>query len=41
MSTQKPLTTAIVDRLVHHSHIVVFSGESYRLKQSIQRQRNS
>lgn len=35
------LTTAIVDRLIHHSHILVFSGESYRLKQSMQRQRNS
>ncbi|MBN4051122.1 IS21-like element helper ATPase IstB [bacterium AH-315-E09] len=35
------LTAAIVDRLVHHSHILVFSGESYRLKQSMQRQRQS
>ncbi len=35
------LTTAIVDRLVHHSHILVFSGESYRLKHSMQQQRNS
>jgi DNA replication protein DnaC len=34
------LTAALVDRLIHHSHIVVFSGDSYRLKQSVQRQRS-
>ena len=34
------LTAALIDRLIHHSHIVVFSGESYRLEQSIKRQRN-
>jgi DNA replication protein DnaC len=34
------LTAALIDRIVHHSHIVVFSGESYRLKQSIKRQKN-
>lgn len=33
------LTAALVDRLIHHSHILVFSGESYRLTQSIRRQR--
>lgn len=33
------LTAALVDRLIHHSHIVIFSGESYRLAQSMQRQR--
>ncbi len=32
------LTAALIDRLIHHSHIVVFSGESYRLNQSMQRQ---
>ena len=31
----------LVDRLIHHSHIVIFSGESYRLTQSIRRQRAS
>ena len=35
------LTAALVDRLIHHSHIVIFSGESYRLSQSIRRQRAS
>ena len=29
------LTNALIDRLVHHSHLLVFSGESYRLKHSI------
>lgn len=33
------LTAALIDRLIHHSHIVVFSGESYRLTQSMHRQR--
>lgn len=35
------LTAALVDRLIHHSYIVIFSGESYRLTQSIRRQRAS
>lgn len=35
------LTAALVDRLIHHSHIVIFSGESYRLTQSMLRQRDS
>ena len=33
------LTAALVDRLIHHSHIVIFSGESYRLTPSMHRQR--
>ncbi len=33
------LTAALIDRLIHHSHIVLFSGESYRLSQSMGRQR--
>lgn len=35
------LTAALIDRLIHHSHIVIFSGESYRLAQSMQRQRGA
>lgn len=35
------LTAALIDRLIHHSHIVIFSGESYRLKQSMKRQKTS
>ncbi|SKA67608.1 ATP-binding protein, partial [Enterovibrio nigricans] len=26
------LTAALLDRLLHHSHIIQISGESYRLK---------
>ena len=33
------LTAALIDRLIHPSHIVIFSGESYRLTQSMHRQR--
>ncbi|OMD17286.1 hypothetical protein BJP50_16180 [Paenibacillus odorifer] len=27
------LTTALLDRLTHHSHILLFDGDSYRLRQ--------
>lgn len=33
------LTAALVDRFVHHSHIMIFSGESFRLTQSMKRQK--
>ena len=33
------LTAALIDRLIRHSHIVIFSGESYHLTQSMNRQR--
>lgn len=29
------LTSALVDRLVHHAHIINFTGESYRLKTAL------
>lgn len=29
------LTAAIIDRLIHHSHLVIFSGKSHRLKNSL------
>ena len=29
------LTAALVDRLIHHAHIVSFTGESYRLKNEL------
>ncbi len=32
------LTAALLDRLTFHAHIVQFSGESYRLRQSIRQQ---
>jgi DNA replication protein DnaC len=33
------LTAAMIDRLIHHSHILVFSGPGYRLEESMKRQR--
>jgi DNA replication protein DnaC len=33
------LTAAMIDRLIHHSHILVFSGTSHRLEESMQRQK--
>lgn len=35
------LTAALIDRLIHHSHIFVFSGESFRLKQSMSKQKKA
>lgn len=32
------LTGALLDRLTHHSHILLFEGESYRFKQSQKKQ---
>ena len=29
------LTAALVDRLIHHAHIIRFTGESYRLKNAL------
>lgn len=28
------LTSAIIDRLIHHSHLLIFTGSSYRLRNS-------
>lgn len=33
------LAAAMIDRLIHHSHILVFSGPGHRLEESMQRQR--
>jgi DNA replication protein DnaC len=33
------LSAAMIDRLIHHSHILVFSGPGHRLEESMQRQR--
>ena len=32
------LTSALLDRLTHHSHILLFEGESYRFRKSLARQ---
>ena len=33
------LTAALLDRLLHHSHIVVFSGQGHRMEEALKRQR--
>lgn len=33
------LTAALIDRLIHHSHIIVFTGPGHRLEESMERQR--
>lgn len=35
----KRLTAAIIDRLVHHAHIITFTGESYRLKHALSKRK--
>jgi len=35
------LTAALVDRLIHHSHIVIFTGNSHRLQESMMRQKKN
>ena len=32
------MTVAIIDRLIHHSYLLIFDGQSYRMKQSLMRQ---
>ncbi len=33
LNNNEGLTSAIMDRLIHHSHIININGDSYRLKQ--------
>ena len=35
------MTAAMIDRLIHHSHLLLFQGESWRLKHSLVIQKNS
>lgn len=40
MFGDEKLTAALVDRLVHHAHILTFKGESYRFKQAMTNMKN-
>ena len=33
------MTAAIIDRLAHHGHLIVFAGESYRMKHALMKER--
>jgi DNA replication protein DnaC len=33
------LTTSLIDRLVHHSHLIIFDRESWRFKHSLMQQK--
>jgi len=33
------MTAALIDRLIHHSHIVIFTGPGHRLEESMRRQK--
>lgn len=37
--TDDQMTAAMIDRLAHHGHLIVFEGESYRLKNALMRQK--
>lgn len=32
---EKKITTAILDRIIHHGHVVIFTGNNYRLNNSL------
>ncbi|MYL21653.1 AAA family ATPase [Halobacillus litoralis] len=34
------LTAALVDRVIHHAHVLTFSGDSYRVSHALSRQNN-
>ena len=36
--TDEQMAAAMIDRLVHHGHLVIFDGESYRMKHALMRQ---
>ena len=35
--TDEQMTAAMVDRLVHHGHLLIFSGRSYRMEHALMR----
>ncbi|WP_370590980.1 MULTISPECIES: ATP-binding protein [Thermoanaerobacter] len=32
------MTAAIIDRLIHYCYLLIFDGQSYRMKQSLMKQ---
>lgn len=38
--TDDQMAAAMIDRLAHHGYIVLFEGESYRMKHALMRQKN-
>lgn len=36
--TDEQMAAAMIDRLVHHGHLIIFDGESYRMKHALMRQ---
>lgn len=36
--TDEQMAAAMIDRLVHHGHLLIFEGESYRMKHALMRQ---
>ena len=39
--TDDQMAAALIDRLAHHGHIILFEGESYRIKNALMRQTGS
>lgn len=37
--TDDQMAAAMIDRLAHHGHILLFEGESYRMKHALMRQK--
>lgn len=37
--TDDQMAAAMIDRLAHHGHLIIFEGESYRLKNALMRQK--
>jgi DNA replication protein DnaC len=38
--TDDQMAAAMIDRLIHHGHLIVFDGESYRMNHALMRQKN-
>ena len=37
--TDDQMTAAMIDRLAHHGHLLVFQGESYRMQHALMKER--